>query len=170
MHWLKGCVLGHAILKGRSAVSSVWQPAVGASWQIILSGSLEIKAISPSISPNVGIFDIDLFTNTKNGTDGSVIDALHSANKRVICYFSAGSFEPDRPDSGNFTEVDKGNYLEKWREEQWLDLNSPNVRKIMASRIQLAAKLGCDAVDPDNVDGQLLLHLLFSPHLLIYRV
>ncbi len=160
MHWLTGYVLGHAILTGRAAGSSVWQPAVGASWQIILSGSLNINAGSPSISPDVDIFDIDLFTNTNNGTDGSVIEALHSANKKVICYFSAGSFEPDRSDSGNFTESDKGHRLEKWREEQWLDLNSPNVRKIMAARIQTAATMGCDAVDPDNIDGQSLLHLL----------
>jgi len=32
-------------------------------------------------------------------------------------------------------------------------VKSANVRKIMKERIELAAKAGCHAVDPDNTDG-----------------
>ncbi|KAH8887878.1 hypothetical protein GQ53DRAFT_749547 [Thozetella sp. PMI_491] len=135
------------------ATRAVWQPAVGTSWQIILSGSLKLTSSSTSVTPNVDVFDIDLFTNTKNGVDTTVIDALHRLNKKVICYFSAGSYEPGRPDSSQFAAADKGNELDGWPGEYWLNLNSQNVRNIMAARIALAAKMGCDAVDPDNVDG-----------------
>lgn len=71
----------------------------------------------------------------------------------MICYFSAGSYEPYRPDSSVFLPSDLGADLDGWPDEKWLDIRSANVRSIMAARIQLAASKGCDAVDPDNVDG-----------------
>ena len=37
--------------------------------------------------------------------------------------------------------------------EWWLNTKTANVRSIMAARIDIAASKGCDAVDPDNVDG-----------------
>jgi endo-alpha-1,4-polygalactosaminidase (GH114 family) len=130
-----------------------WQPAVGASWQIVLSNSIELgnsAAVAPS---NVGIFDIDLFDNTAQGTDGSRIAALHSQGKKVICYFSAGTYEPGRPDSNKFKSADLGKELPDWPGEKWLKLSSANVRSIMSNRIAMAAKMGCDAVDPDNMDA-----------------
>ena len=104
--------------------------------------------VSSAITPQVDVYDIDLFTNPQ-----STIQALQKAGMKVICYFSAGSYEPDRPDSGDFLAADKGKELDGWPGEYWLNLNSTNVRQIMVKRIQLAAQKGCDAVDPDNVDG-----------------
>ena len=78
---------------------------------------------------------------------------LFKLNKKVICYFSAGSYEPGRPDSANFLPSDLGSQMANWPDETWLDIRSLNVQKIMAARIQLAKSKGCDAVDPDNVDG-----------------
>ncbi len=144
-----GSALGAAL-----APRAVWQPAVGASGQIILAGTVKISSSSPSITPSVDVYDIDLFGNTKDGTDKSTIDALHKLNKKVICYFSAGSYEPGRPDSSQFAAADKGSELDGWPGEHWLNLNSQNVRNIMAARIKLAASMGCDAIDPDNVDGE----------------
>lgn len=99
-------------------------------------------------SLNVSVYDIDLFDN-----NATTISALHAQNRKVICYFSAGSFEPNRPDSSNFTAGDKGKVLQGWPGEYWLDTNSTNVRNIMSSRLALASSKGCDGVDPDNVDG-----------------
>jgi hypothetical protein len=42
--------------------------------------------------------------------------------------------------------------MEEW-EEWWLDLKSANVKTIMEARIKRAAEAGCDAIDPDNIDG-----------------
>ncbi|QDS70760.1 hypothetical protein FKW77_003656 [Venturia effusa] len=128
--------------------SKVWQPKVGQTWQIVLSQPIALSPAATTVSPDVDIFDIDLFTNNQ-----STIDALHRMGKKVICYFSAGSYEPDRPDSHQFTEKDKGKGLEGWPAERWLKLSNANVRNIMSKRIDLAAQKKCDAIDPDNVDG-----------------
>ncbi|ORY15718.1 glycoside hydrolase superfamily [Clohesyomyces aquaticus] len=125
-----------------------WKPSVNDTWQIILLSNIELATDATSVTPNVSIFDIDLFTNPKE-----TIDTLHRLGKKVICYFSAGSFEPNRPDSGDFLPSDIGADLEGWPGEKWLRLGSENVRKIMKKRVELAAEKGCDGVDPDNVDG-----------------
>jgi hypothetical protein len=144
---------------------SVWQPAPGTSWDIQLSEELKVDLNSPTLPNNVEVIDIDLFTNTGNtftNPDDSKIKALHAANKKVICYFSAGSYEPYRPDSSRFTSADQGSGLNGWPDETWLNLKSENVANIMRDRIALAAKVGCDGIDPDNMDGYVSLFLLVS--------
>jgi hypothetical protein len=71
----------------------------------------------------------------------------------IICYFSGGSFEDWRPDASLSHPEDLGNHLSGWPGEKWLDIRSQNVRNIMTSRLDLAARKGCDGVDPYNVDG-----------------
>jgi hypothetical protein len=60
-----------------------------------------------------------------------------------------------------------------WEKEKWLNLNSDNVRQIMAKRLELAAEKGCDAVDPDNMDAYVGFHtapIVFSARLIVqYR-
>ncbi|KAB5522857.1 endo alpha-1,4 polygalactosaminidase precursor [Coniochaeta sp. 2T2.1] len=126
------------------------------SWQIILRNQVKIPPTNPPIQPdNVDVWDIDLFENTNNGQDSSAIRYLKGLpnNPRVICYFSAGSYEPERSDwPANFDRDLYGNKLIGW-DEWWLDINSTVVQEVMFNRIRLAARLGCDAVDPDNVVG-----------------
>lgn len=126
-----------------AASGTLWQPPVKASWQIILNHVLDVSALSTSVAPDVDVFDIDLFDNPKE-----TFDALKRLGKKSICYFSAGSYEPNRPDSGDFTSSDKGSGLDGWPGEYWLNLKSANVRSIMTKRIELAASKGCDAIDP----------------------
>lgn len=119
-----------------------WKPVVGTSWQIVLEYALN------DITADVEVYDIDLFTNS-----ASTIAELHSRGRKVICYFSAGSYEPNRPDSGDFRSTDLGEELEGWPGEIWLNTNSNNVRSIMDKRLDLAVSKNCDGVDPDNVDA-----------------
>jgi hypothetical protein len=121
-------------------------PKVGPTFQIILSGALDLKPGAKYVNPDVDIYDIDLFMTEKR-----TIDTLKQLNKTVVCYFSAGTFEEGRPDSNEFPSVDMGSVLPLWPDEKWLWLPSKKVRRIMANRIQLAAQKGCDAVDPDNI-------------------
>lgn len=128
--------------------------SMSSAWQIVLSETLVLEdddQMSPSntSSPGVSVYDIDMFLHQNN----SVVQALQASNITVICYFSAGSYEPDRPDSWKFTSDDKGKELDGWPGEYWLDLNSDNVRSIMTNRIEIAAQMGCNGIDPDNVDG-----------------
>jgi hypothetical protein len=128
----------------------------GAPWQIILSGTLtDASNVEPA---NANIWDLDLFN-----TDASVIQSLKSQGKTVICYFSAGTSEPDRPDLGSLGEGDKGAELKDWPGEYWLNLKSENVLSIMTGRIQQAAEKGCDAVDPDNM-GKSIYQIYHKSH------
>ncbi|KAL4958683.1 endo alpha-1,4 polygalactosaminidase [Aspergillus stella-maris] len=132
-----------------SNAGGIWQPPVGATWQIILNGAFPSSALSDSSSSmSVSIFDIDLFENP-----ASTIESLHASGKKVICYFSAGTREDWRDDASEFQDSDLGDGLDHWEGENWLDLRSDNVRSIMSRRLDIAQEKGCDAVDPDNVDA-----------------
>ncbi|RDL38734.1 uncharacterized protein BP5553_03074 [Venustampulla echinocandica] len=124
------------------AAGTYWKPAAGTTWQIVLQQALGTTA------PNVSVYDIDLFDN-----NATIINTLHGMNRKVICYFSAGSYEDFRPDSDQFKKSDYGKELKGWPGEFWLDIRSENVRSIMKARLKVAASMGCDGVDPDNVDG-----------------
>lgn len=126
----------------------LWRPTVGTTWQIVLSDPIHLHPNATSTTPDVEVFDLDLFETPK-----STIDTLHRLGKKVIAYFSAGSWEPNRPDSAHFQSKEMGKKMEGWEKEKWIDLRSENVRRIIARRIELAAEKGFDAVDPDNVDG-----------------
>ncbi|PVI07917.1 glycoside hydrolase family 114 protein [Periconia macrospinosa] len=92
------------------------------------------------------IIDIDL-------EDNEDIIATLAKTKTVICYFSAGSREDWRSDANKFGNTDFGKEMGDWEGENWVDVKSENIRTIMKNRITRAAKAGCHAVDPDNVDG-----------------
>ncbi len=118
-----------------------WQPNPGTSWQWQLQGKIDLTL-------PVDVYDIDLFDTTV-----STIQALQKSGKRVICYFSAGSFEPWRSDAATFSATVKGKKMDGW-DELWLDVRNLSVLgPIMRARLDLAAQKGCDGVEPDNVDG-----------------
>jgi len=119
-----------------------WVPTPGTSWQWQLTGEIDT-------SFDVQMYDIDLF----DAPDG-IIESLHTDGRIVICYFSAGSWEEWRPDAGLFPDSVKGNDLEGWPGEKWLDIRQLDVLgPIMEARLDLAVQKGCDGVEPDNVDG-----------------
>ncbi|MDP3277486.1 MAG: endo alpha-1,4 polygalactosaminidase [Deltaproteobacteria bacterium] len=115
--------------------------AVNASWHIDLEAPV-------NTSVDADVFDIDLFDNSE-----SVIRAIHARGHRVICYFSAGSYENWRPDASMFPMAALGRDLDGWPGERWLDVRNTALRTVMQRRLDLARTKGCDGVDPDNVDG-----------------
>lgn len=123
------------------SAAAAWRPAVTDTWQWQLRGT--VNTAYP-----VAVYDIDLFD-----TPVSTIQALQTAGKRVVCYFSAGSAENWRPDYGRFQASDMGNDLIGWPGERWLDTGSANVRQIMRARLDLASSKGCNGVEPDNVEA-----------------
>ncbi|KAF1816225.1 hypothetical protein P152DRAFT_511036 [Eremomyces bilateralis CBS 781.70] len=126
--------------------SAFWQPESGTRWQIVLSQPLTVN--SNPVVPDVPVYDIDMFINS-----AETIGKLHEQGKKVICYFSAGTFEPYVPDAADFNPEDMGDILDDWPDERWLNVGSSNVRDIMVKRIVIAKEKGCDAIDPDNMDG-----------------
>lgn len=118
-----------------------YRPAPLVTWQWQLTGTV-------NVSYAVDLYDIDLFDSSID-----LIQSLQTANRKVICYFSAGSYENWREDAGAFQPEDLGNALDGWPGERWLDIRNQNVRNIMKARLDLAAQKGCDGVEPDNMDG-----------------
>jgi hypothetical protein len=128
---------------GGGGSTSWWQPAPGTTWQWQLSG------LPIDTSFDVAAYDVDLFTTTD-----AEITTLHADGRILVCYFSAGSWESFRPDAADFAEAVKGNSLDPpFQDELWLDIRDATVRALMQARLDLAAARGCDAVEPDNVDG-----------------
>jgi hypothetical protein len=132
------------VLTGLSSAHAVtwWQPAPGTSWQIQLQGALDT-------TQETGMYDVDLVD-----TPQTVIDDLHSRNIKVVCYFSAGSYENWRDDAGAFPAEVLGKPLSGWPGERWLDIRRIDLlAPVMEARMNLAQQKQCDGVDPDNVDG-----------------
>ena len=127
---------------------TLWRPSVNSTWQIVLQSSILLSGSPPNLTPDVDIYDVDLFE-----TPASTIATLHSLGKKVICYFSAGSYEKGRPDAGGYDEGDLGSVMEGWPDERWVRLGSESVRRVVKGRVELASGKGCDGVDGDNVDG-----------------
>ncbi len=121
---------------------SYYKPDKKTSWQWQLNGT----AINTSY--DVDLYDIDLFDNSQE-----LIKEIHDKGKKVICYFSAGSFEDWREDANKFPAEILGEKLDGWEGEKWLDIRSTKLYPIMKSRLDLAKQKGCDGVEPDNVDG-----------------
>lgn len=123
------------------AISLVLPP--GTSWQWQLSGTLDT-------SFDVDIYDVDLVE-----TPIETIAELTAAGRRVVCYFSAGSWEAYRPDADAFPPAVLGGPLDPpFEDERWLDIRAiEQLAPILRARLDLAVDKGCFGVEPDNVDG-----------------
>ncbi len=113
--------------------------APGTSWQWQITGTIDTTV-------DAGVFDVDLFE-----TPQATLDALHAAGRKVICYFDT-AYEPNRPDSTQL-EPYRGNAVQGWPGQYWLDFRQSTVRSVMAARLDLAVTKHCDAVEPDDVDA-----------------
>ena len=120
---------------------SYYKPSIANTFQWQLQGNI-------NTSYNADIYDIDLFD-----TNISTIEYLHNQNKKVICYFSAGSYENWREDKEKFPTNILGNNLDGWAGEKWLDISSNSLKSIMQDRLDLAKSKNCDGVEVDNIDG-----------------
>lgn len=120
----------------------IWHPAPGTTWQWQLSGTIDTTV-------EAAAFDVDL-----DETPQAMVNLLKNSGKSVICYFSAGSWESYRKDAALFPTQILGLPLDGWPNELWLDIRDiENLDPIMTSRLDLAVQKGCDAVEPDNIDG-----------------
>ncbi|OWZ37247.1 endo alpha-1,4 polygalactosaminidase precursor [Cryptococcus neoformans c8] len=127
---------------------------------------------SPEITTDTGlVINADVYIVDGEGTSEDTIAQYHADGKTVICYFSAGTWEPGRSDADEFDPTcvcgsggsfggnacsSNDNKLSGWN-EWWLDIHSASciskVESIMSARISSFVAKGCDGVDPDNVDS-----------------
>lgn len=122
-----------------------WKPTGGytTQWQ------WQLSAPNPAYITGVNIYGFDGF----DGTAAHVAN-LESKGAKSICYISAGSWEDWRSDAGTFPASVKGNNLDGWAGEKWLDVRNLTVLKpIMEKRADMCEAKGFHAVEWDNVDG-----------------
>jgi hypothetical protein len=125
-----------------AADAARWQPRPGVSWQIQLQGRVDT-------SVPASVYEID-------GADSpaSLVKALRSRGRKVICYFSAGSYENFREDRDLIPPEVRGKQLDGWPEEQWLDVRQiEKLRPVVEARLDVCRRKGFHAVEFDNVDG-----------------
>ncbi len=118
-----------------------YKPSLDVSWQWQLKNTINKNY-------SVELYDIDLFDS-----DATLIKSLQDDGKKVICYFSAGSYENWREDADSFSSSTLGKILDGWEDEKWLDIRDESLAPIMRARLDLAVQKGCDGVEPDNMDG-----------------
>jgi hypothetical protein len=135
-----GLTLLVLLLAPPAAQAMWWQPTKGITWEIQLS-------TTPNSLLPVNAYDVDLFD-----TPQATLDQMAGLGLKRICYFSAGSYEDWRADAEQLAPY-RGNPLQGWEGEWWIDIRRAEVRTVMTSRLDVAVSKGCDAVDPDNVDG-----------------
>jgi hypothetical protein len=131
----------HRSLPDPVPCAGCWAPALVTSWQWQLQ-----DAIDTSI--DVQMYDVDGFE-----VSGATVQELHDADRAVVCYISAGSYENFRPDAGDFPDSVKG-ASNGWPGERWLDIRKLRIlRPIMRARMDMCEAKGFDAIEFDLVDG-----------------
>jgi len=76
----------------------------------------------------------------------------------IICYFNAGLVQTTDCDYNTTWDTPPyrsllGNLWPKFPNERWINIKNTTAQDLIKKRITLARDLGCDAVDPDNIDA-----------------
>lgn len=147
-------------LSSHLALAADWPPTLDSNpavqppkwdWQL----AVPIK-VNPDTS--IKIYDIDMFENEKS----TAIQTLHGKGYKVICYLDIGSWENWRDDAAAFPASILGATYSGFPDERWLDIRDVNSAKsqtgmalatILTARLDRAKAMGCDAIEPDNIDG-----------------
>ena len=122
---------------GGDAGSSMasWRPSPGSTFHMQLTGPLDTS------------LDADVYVVDGENTSDGELDEL-KARGRVLCYFSAGSWEPWRQDAAAFPDSALGAPVEGYPEERWLDVRDGGVRENIEGRVERFFGKGCDGVAP----------------------
>lgn len=137
-----GLSVGLTVGGSKAALTPTWRPAMESTWQIQLNGTVN----NPSL--RAAVYEIDMF-----GTSDAQIENMNNVGRRVVCYFSGGTWESSRSDASQFPKAALGNYLSGSTTERYVDTRNKNVQKIMKARMKMSAKKGCNGMDIGHIDS-----------------
>lgn len=177
-----------AVVACDTGVGACWHPPLHSRWQYQLeaaltasddckfpaTGGIDVGITSGpftgggAVAPDV--FDIDFLVDPAcapdNNTDNTAaVSAIHANGAKAICYLSAGTDEPFRPDHQQYVDFDAacggclfGNPVGGFQEEHWLDINDDQGQRTfilgrVAARLDRCRADGFDAVEFDNVEA-----------------
>jgi len=164
----------------QAEVATWWQPKPGEhkDWDWQITEPYDLSAARSVY--DLDMFDLapaGSYLEQANGTRITVpagplagkLDELHARTPRaiVICYLDTGAWEDYRPDASVFpgasgslpnrpTAPQAGSVIgwdTGWDGERWLDLRRATrsaFAPIIWARLDLAVRMGCDAVEPDQ--------------------
>jgi hypothetical protein len=143
-------------------------PGWGQDWPPILDPNPAVQPpkwdwqlavpVKENPDPTIKIYDIDMFQNETSGA----VQMLHAKGYKVICYLDVGSWENWRDDAADFPKSILGTTYSGFPDERWLDIRDVNPEKsktgakladILRKRFDRGQRMGCDAIEPDNIDG-----------------
>ena len=120
-----------------------WRPGTGTTWQWQLDGAIDL-------SVDAQVYDVDLFD-----VSTATVDALHARGRKVICYFTVGSWETYRADVASIPAAVKGKVVDGWPQERWLDIRRLDVlAPYFEARLDLCKSKHFDGVEGDWMDNQ----------------
>ncbi len=109
----------------------------------------QLGELPADLTLDAEVYDLDLFETTR-----AEVAQLHADGRYVVCYLSAGSWEPYRPDAGRYPDSVKGRPIDGFEDERWLDIRRLGaLMPILEDRLDRCAAKGFDGVELDNVDG-----------------
>jgi hypothetical protein len=137
------CIVGFDTNGGLICTGQITPPPTTGllKWHFELDGTLDTTR-------PVQVYVIDLFNNTN-----ATIALLHQQLKTVICHFSAGTWENFQEDASAFPVTARGNPVDVFGSELWLDIRNSGVLAALGARLDLAVQKGCNGVVPAHVDG-----------------
>jgi len=109
----------------------------------------QLGDLPADLTVDAEVYDLDLFETT-----AAEVRQLHDDGRFVVCYLSAGSWEPYRPDAARFPRSVRGAPIQGFEDERWLDIRRLDVLlPILEDRLDRCRRKGFDGVEFDNVDG-----------------
>lgn len=86
------------------------------------------------------MYDVDI------DSEAELVQQMHDAGAKVVCYFDAGGYEDWRDDAASFPGNVLGEAMAGWPGERWLDIRQLDaLEPIMRARIETCAEKGFDA-------------------------
>ena len=131
-----------AIAPSAPRAGEMWDPVVGDTFHIQFRDEIDTTV-------DATVYDIDMFDSSPD-----LVQELHDAGRRVVCYISAGSWENWRPDRRDFPKSVRGKEMDGWPGERWLDIRQLDILgPLMDERLRRCERKGFDGVEYDNVNG-----------------
>ncbi|KAK4207745.1 glycoside hydrolase [Rhypophila decipiens] len=125
-------------------------------WQIEIQSTIDPMA--PLTPTDALVWDLDLYHVSRHPEVVTYLrDNIPGVN--IICYFNAGLVQDSDCDWDDWQRPEYIGLLGEYYEsdpntgERWVNIRNQTGIDRIKRRVRLAAQLGCDGVDPDNIDG-----------------